>query len=378
MNGNKSLLYKTWIGVLSTLLLLGFVAIFKILTKGQGAVFHADDHIPWTLLIAAYIFFVLTSSGATLVSTLPLVFGFKEYYPIAKRSVFIALCSLIAGFVAIGLELGNPINMYYYFLHPNPLSPIWWMGLFYSLFLALLLIKFWRMHIGDWDSKLSKLVTIGALIFEIGALSTLGLVFGLIEARPTFFGEFIPVYFLSTAILSGLSAVILISLVYFRVTNKTLSDNDNFIFNNLSKILALTLFITILLSVWRAITGLYANRPEFSVVEYMITSLPYRIELLFGLIIPFSILIVKNLRESWNGKIISTVLVIMGLGIGRMDMIMTGQIIPIMPKTTVDIEVLKYFPTIWEWIIGLFAFAIMFLLYTMGEKYFNLDAQPTK
>ena len=117
---NQKLLYNIWIAGLLTFILLGLITVIRIMVQGQGTIFHADDRIPWTLLIASYIFFVLTSSGVMLVSSLPLVFGMKQYYPIAKRSVFIALCALIAGFIAIGLELGNPLNMYHYFLHPNP------------------------------------------------------------------------------------------------------------------------------------------------------------------------------------------------------------------------------------------------------------------
>jgi Fe-S-cluster-containing dehydrogenase component len=47
----------------------------------------------------AYVFFVLTSTGLTFVASLAMVFGIRDFYPIAKRCVWGALVTLIAGFM---------------------------------------------------------------------------------------------------------------------------------------------------------------------------------------------------------------------------------------------------------------------------------------
>ena len=82
-------------------------------------VFHHDDAIPWTLVIASYIFFVLTSTGATIVASLSAVFGMERFKPIEKRAIFNGIITLFAGFLSMGLELGNPINMFYFLISPN-------------------------------------------------------------------------------------------------------------------------------------------------------------------------------------------------------------------------------------------------------------------
>ena len=369
-------LYYTWMGILGIIIAIGLYTIFRVFTEGHGELYHTDDIVPWTLLIAAYVFFVLTSTGVTFVASLPQVFGFKQFEPLAKRSIFIAIAALIAGFASMGMELGSPLNMFYYIISPNLASPIWWMGLFYFMLLILLVVKFYKMHKGDWHSKSGKFLAIAAFVVEIAALSTLGLVFGLIESRPTFFGEYIQVYFLFTAFLSGIAAIILISLVYYKVTTGKVPKEQEGMFNSLAKIFTAVIAITLIFTIWRASVGLYANRPEFALIQFVVDSLPYQAEILIGLMLPLGLLLVKRIRESNTGKILASIFVILGLAFGRMDMLMVGQIQPIMPKITLEQSVIFYFPTIWEWLIGFFSLALMFFIYTLGEKYLKLGEVP--
>jgi len=370
MKNNK--LYILWMGILGALIVLGVYTTFKALVIGSDDIFHADNDIPWTLLIATYIFFVLTSTGATIIASLSSVFGYKKYEPIEKRAIFIGIITLFAGFLAMGLELGRPINMFYYFLTPNLSSPIWWMGFFYMCLLVVLLLEFWHIHTKKPDSKRYKIVPLIALVLEIAALSTLGSVFGLIEARPTFFGEYIQTYFLFTAMLSGLSAIFFFSLINYRLRFGKIPDTLELMFNSLAKIFGAIIGFVLILSVWRIILGLYSNRPEFDVLHYFVDSNAYRVEIFFGLMVPFAILIISKLRETFWGKLIAAILVFIGLGIGRLDMIMIGQIQPSIPKLP-DTEIIKYFPTFWEWAIGAFAMALMLMLYTLGERYLKLE-----
>ncbi len=371
MNNKKT--YVVWLGFLGIFLALGVYAAFRLYTQGSDAVFHADDTIPWTLLIASYVFFVLTSTGATIVASLSLVFGFNRYDPIVKRSIFIGLISLVAGFISMGMELGNPLNMFYYFLSPNFKSPIWWMGSFYMCLLVVLSVKFWQIHKGKGSFKFKKILSISALILEVAALTTLGSVFGFIEARPTYFGEFIQVYFLFSSIIAGISAIFFFSLIVYKIKYNGIPRNLNEMYDGLSKIFGAFIGITLLFSIWRILIGLYANRPEFDALNYIIETWHYRIEIFMGLMVPFAIMIIPNFRKTFSGKLIASVLVFLGLSIERMNMVMLGQIRPIFPESTEGLNIITYFPTFWEWAIAAFSLTILFFLYTLGEKYLDLD-----
>lgn len=371
-------LYRIWLGLLGIFILMGIYTTFKLYTEGGGEIFHTNDNIPWTLLIATYIFFVLTSTGATLVASLSTVFGFKQYEPLVKRSIFIGIITLMAGFLAMGLELGNPINMIYYFITPGFTSPIWWMGVFYLGLLIVLIYKFWLLHTSRGNEKQHKVLSIFAVVLEIAALSTLGAVFGLIEARPTFFGEYIQMYFLFTAILSGISAIFFFSLITYKLNYGKIPQKFKPMYENLSRIFGVVIGVTLLLSVWHTVTGLYANRPEFDVLHFMLNSVPYRIEIFIGLMLPLAIMLIPDLRKSFYGKFTASVLVFIGLGIGRMDMVMLGQLQPIIPKLSSEgTNIVSYFPTFWEWMIAMFSFSLMLLLYTLGERYLKLETHKT-
>ncbi len=366
-------LYTLWIGFLGIFLALGFYTVIRLYTKGSDTVFHADDTIPWTLLIASYVFFVLTSTGATIVASLSMVFGFSRFDPIVKRSLFIGLIALIAGFISMGLELGDPLHMFYYFISPNLKSPIWWMGAFYMSLLIILSIKFWQIHKRIGSEKIKKILSISALILEIAALTTLGSVFGFIEARPTFFGEFIQVYFLFSSIIAGISAIFFFSLIVYKLKYNGIPKSLTRMYESLSKIFAAFIGITLLFSIWRILIGLYANRPEFDALSYMVETWHYRIEIFIGLMVPFAIMIIPNFRKTFSGKLLAAILVFVGLGIERMNMVMLGQIHPIFPHFLESESIISYFPTIWEWSIAMFSLTIMLFLYTLGEKYLDLE-----
>lgn len=369
----QSKLYIIWILFLSVILAFGLFGIVRLFIIGHGEMFETSDFVPWTLLIAVYIFFVLTSTGATFIAAIPTVFNIKEFKPLVKRSIFIGIAALIAGFIAMGLELGNPMNMFYYFISPNFSSPIWWMGLFYMMLLVVLVYKFYLIQTEKENEKNTKTLSIIAFVVEIAALSTLGLVFGLIDARPTFFGEYVQVYFLFTAILSGIAAILFFTIMYYWTFKIEIPENIKVALNKLTKIFVFTIGVTILFSIWRIIIGLYSNRPEFNVIQFIIRSFPYRFEILVGLALPFTILLIQKLRESIRGQFFAAIFVFTGLGIGRMNMIMIGQIQPIIPKYTNEVALVNYFPSFWEWLMGFFALAVMLFFMTIGEKYLKLD-----
>jgi molybdopterin-containing oxidoreductase family membrane subunit len=365
-------LYISWLSVLGMFMIAGLYIVFRIFTQGQGVLFHSSNDLPWTLLIASYLFFILTSTGVTFIVALPSVFGVSKYHPIVKRAIFIALSCLVAGFISMGMELGSPLNMYNYVITPNFSSPIWWMGLFYASLLVLLGYEFYMLHFGR-ENKLMKYVPIAAFILEIAAISTLGAVFGLIEARPTFFGEYIQLYFLFSSLISGLAALIFFNIVYYKVQRIAVPDEMKSILSDFGKILGVLLGVLLLFTIWRSVTSLYSNRFEFNSIKFLINSRPYRIEILMGILVPLFILMRKKLATNHNILLLVSLFVLLGMGIGRMDLVMAGQLLPLISESMPDRAIMSYIPTIWEWIAGLFSFAFMLLCITLGEKYLNLE-----
>ena len=152
---NNAVLKASIVAVIVTLGL----TLAALTTQGHSAFNTESDGVVWGLPVATYVFFVLTSTGLTFVASLAMVFEVKSFYPIAKRCVWMAIATLLAGFASLAFELGHPFRMLWTLPTSFQLrSPMNWMGLFYTLYLVFLLLKFRKLQAGDWDSGASRKV----------------------------------------------------------------------------------------------------------------------------------------------------------------------------------------------------------------------------
>ncbi|MBI5682620.1 MAG: polysulfide reductase NrfD [Deltaproteobacteria bacterium] len=380
MKTSKNVQLNYILGFSSLGLLLGAVTVFAIFTEGH-AIFNTSSRVAWGVPVATYAFFILTSTGLTFVASLAMVFGIKEYYVIAKRCVFLAVVTLIGGFISLGLEIGRPERMIVGFiLTSNLTSPMWWMGLFYSLYVVFLAIKFVMIEAEDWNSLQSRYMGITALITVIVAHSTLGSVFGMMASRPVWYSNFMPIYFLATAFLSGLAfAIFFTHLTYFSFISlraEMPGGVRNLVQGSLPKLLGLVTGIVLLFTVWSTITGLWISfrgGAGFEVFYLKVSSLLFQAEFWLGLVVPF-LLMLSRWRGLVGVQFLASILVIIGLFLSRYSFVKGGQIYPIFDTWKPDI--LHYSPSLVEWGIVILAFSIVFFLYALGEKIFDLGKAP--
>lgn len=365
--------YKIWLLMLGIAIMGGLFTAYRLISDGLGTL-GGTDIVIWPLPIATYVFFALTSTGLTFVASLSLVFGMKKYEMIAKRAVYLGIATLLAAFVALSMDLGSLPNMVYFLTSPNFSSPLWWMGAIYALELVFLMIKFWRMQVGDFHSMGSKIIGVAAFISAIAATSTLGMVFGTLYARPTYFGGFASVYFLASALLSGIALIILFSLAYYKLAKNGISDDEVPQYTDLGKILAFAAGLTLVLFVIRTIVGLSNSGSEFLAFDHTVGSYSFQFVLWLGLVLPMVLMLLPKVRASNTGKIIAAALVLIGLFVERMDYVLIGQLKPLGVRATGIPELVAHNNTIWEWLVVISAMAILLLLFTLGEQYLKLGS----
>lgn len=371
MNENKQLNWG-WIGILSVLLLIGIYTMTKLFSEGHW-LFNTNDVIIWSLPLCVYIFLALTSSGLTILASMPTVFGIKKYQPFAKQLVFLAIATLCGGFVAIGLELGNVLGLFYIIISPNFSSPIWWMGFIYSVELVVLGFKFWCLHMEDWNSGISKMFGNVSLIFAIIAPLMIGAVFGITESRVAFFGSMMSVYYLAMAFFSGIAFFILYSSVCNKFSGNNSMEVHADLFEEFCEIFKYAAATVIVLTILKSTIEVTSVLPEFQLSPIF----GLQPEVLFGLFLPFILLLIPSIKKTVNGKmIIGTISTIGAAGI-HLELIISGQSYPIGPKAEQYAAVLGYSPSIWEWLVALFAFTIMLILFTIGERYLKLQSIPS-
>lgn len=367
---------KFWISISAALILFGLVGAVQIMIHGEH-VMGTNDYVPWGALIAGYVFFVVSSTGLSLVSALGHVFKMKQFEVIAKRAVLGSIITLLMGFAVIAIELGKPFNMIYILFTPNFKSAIFWMGALYGLYLVLLIFEFYFLVKNDHQK--SRLFGILVLVSAIVAHSNLGAVFGFLIARPYWHGPYMSIYFIVSAFLSG-SALLAILFYIFNKVNKTekLETNGVHVVSHLGKVLALFLAITIFFTTWKILSGTYGSAPGSSeaIKSFLTGPLALRFwifEVAIGMVIPFIILMTKG---GFQPKRVFTAgsLVIIGIFFMRLDLVYAGQIIPIEVVNGAVEAAYRTMSVSWtEWAVIIGAIGGTILLYLLGEKFFNLN-----
>ncbi|MDZ7852428.1 MAG: NrfD/PsrC family molybdoenzyme membrane anchor subunit [Halomonas sp.] len=355
---------------------LGYV-LAQLMANGHTA-FNTSSVLPWGQPIATYVYFALASSGLGLVASLPLVFGFKAYYPLAKRCIFLAFALLISGMGVLALELGHPFRMLW--VIPTNLqvqSAMFWMGVFYSLDLLFLLWKFGKLQGGHWDSKTARQVGIASFIGVLLASGNLALIFGMMSMRPFWFDALLPVYFYATGITSGVAVLILLTYLAYGFRRERMPEAlQRLMSGALPRLFAALVGATLLFIVVRAITGLYSNNPEVNLVwsEYLLESGLYLTTLVVGLLLPF-VLLLGGLRNRPGIQVLTALLVSLAMFAERFYFVVGGQVIPLF-KGTWEPNLIAYTPSATEWALTLVGVSLCLVLFLLGEKFLNLGDMP--
>ena len=210
---------QAWFGFL--LAILGVMAIASIVSLPPGwEVFGTTPAFEWGLMIIGYVFFAIMTSGLCLASSLGTVFGIERFQPFEKRHAILAVLSLTTAFLIIALDLHYPIRMVLGAVFvPSPSSPMWWMGVFYGVYLVVLLVEVWSLFTPH--PKIHQYACTTAAVIAILAPFTLGAVFGVMNAKAYWFGIFTPILMVASAFLAGTA---LLGIVFYLVYRLRLAD----------------------------------------------------------------------------------------------------------------------------------------------------------
>ncbi|RJQ70818.1 MAG: hypothetical protein C4519_19610 [Desulfobacteraceae bacterium] len=368
--------YAIWLGLIAAAILAGLFAAWRLFAEGHH-LFNTNDVLLWSLPLGVYIYLALTSSGLTLLASLPLVFGVRKFEPAAKRLVFLAIATLLGGFVSIALELGDIFHIIYIMISPNFSSPIWWMGFIYSVELIVLAVKFFMMHTGDRHSPLSKVLGHVSFVTALAAPLMIGSVFGITESRVTYFGPVMSIYCLFMAILSGAALYLFYSLIVSKISAGKTSPSNGSVSDDFARIftfaLAMVIVFTLVKMAIESATVIpdFLNYRQYAQIFGGIGK--FNTEVLLGLFLPFVLMALPSVRGAYIGRVVAAGLVLLGTLGMQMEILLAGQSRPIGPKAEQFPQYISYFPSIYEWLVVFLAVAVALLLYTLGERYLKLE-----
>lgn len=314
--------------------LVGAVAAAVALLRGHH-VMGTTSEIPWGVLIATYVFFVVSSTGLCLVSSLGHVFGFKVFEPIAKKAIFLAFVTLMVGFTVIATEIESPIKlMKWVVLSPNPSAPIWWMGTLYGVYMVLIGAELFFLF--TRDHRRAKVVGLISVVAAVAAHSNLGAVFGLSHARSFWYGPLLPIYFIASALVCGSALLILIVTLgdFFGKEGKLKEENVALV-DALRKLLALFILIIVFFTTWKVITGVQgAHSGKYEVTMAALTGPLFvsfwLFEVLLGMVVPL-VLLLGPWRRSWRAVSLAAFLPMLSVFVMRYNFVVQGQMFSLKP-----------------------------------------------
>jgi molybdopterin-containing oxidoreductase family membrane subunit len=295
LEATKSVAYNAVIGIFGLLTLVGVAFGVHALFIGHEHAYAVTREVPWGLMLAAYVFFVVTSTGLCLVSSIGHVFGVEAFKPIAKRSVFLAISTIIAGFVVIAFEIENPWRMAIYnVISPNITSNIWWMGTLYGAYLFFMLIEFALLQMGN--HKVAGMMGLMGVIAGVAAHSNLGAVFGLLNGREFWHGPYMPIYFITSAMMSGCAAVIFFHWLGYKLNGWKMSPALQSSLSSVAKLGALLYAVIMFFTTWKILSGISGHPPGKYEAMMSILTGPYAknfwiAEIGMGMVIPFVIIL---------------------------------------------------------------------------------------
>jgi molybdopterin-containing oxidoreductase family membrane subunit len=370
---------QAWFGLLLATLAVAVVASLVSIPPGWE-VFGTTPAFEWGLMIIGYVFFAVMTSGLCLASSLGTVFGIERFQPFEKRHAILAVLSLSTAFLIIALDLHYPVRMVFgAMLVPSPSSPMWWMGVFYGLYLVVLLVEVWSMFTDH--PRIHQYACTLAAIVAILAPATLGAVFGVLGAKAFWGGIFTPIQMVGSAFLAGTA---LLGIVFYVVHRLKLADFERaapIAMPSVRILLAVGLAIVGALLVRQIAAGLAGEERGLREATVALVAGPlapqFWLRVLGGLVVP-AVLIALPVARRPEAVFTASVLALGGILLDRFLFVAAGQIAPVSAGAgTVSHPYAAYVPSPVEIAILLGAGAFMALGYTLAERYLEMGEGDT-
>lgn len=361
-----------WRPIATILILTGLLAAVARFTFGLGATTNLSDDFPWGLWIGFdFLGIGLAASGFTIVAAVNL-FHAKEYEPIVRPAILTAFVGYLLVVLVLIIDLGRPDHFWHPLVMWNPHSvmcEISWCLMLYTTVLSLefapIILEKLNIHAPiRWIHAISLPLMIFGVLLSTLHQSSFGSLYLIVPNRlhALWYTPLLPVLFFVSCIASGISMVLLESLIFSRGRRDLLPTPLR---ANLAKLIAVALAVYFVVR----FQDLLSRGMLRELTTFTYYSLAFYAEILIGFAIPFVLLLFDRIRTSRQGLYAATILVVSGFAFNRMNTAITG--LEQYPTHT-------YFPSLIEVFIMLGITALGFSAFSFIAKHLPVfEAAPT-
>ena len=330
-----------------------------------GFIYPNEVELHWGLLVVIYPYVTGLVAGAFILASLEKVFRVKEVEPTYRLAMLTALAFLIVAPLPLLAHLGHPERSFEIFLTPHLASAMAMFGFVYAWYLmVVLLIEIWfeyRADIVIWSRQATglrkwilRILTLGSMdlspqsvrfdrkavhaITIVGIPSAfllhgyVGFIFGSVKANPWWSSVLMPIVFLFSAIVSGISLVLILYYVSTLLRGKEI---DMTCMNKLASFLFYALVLDLSLELLDFIHRLYESEESISILRELIASKLFIsltiVQIILGTLGPLAILAIarfSNLPSELKrlGYLVAAGLVQVGIFSTRWNVVIGGQL----------------------------------------------------
>lgn len=371
----KSRGFSILTATLLALSLIGLAGFMISYIKGHE-VLGSSNIIPWGMPIVLAIYLIGLSAGLHILAFLIHILGRKEWIPIIRMAVFMAVILIFGAMVSIALDLGRQEKFWrlFTFFYLNNMASMFAMNsIFYSCYLAAASI--YLMMLFSNNERLSKIMGMVAFTWAMLTHGGTGLIFGLIASRGTWASALKPFEFIMAALTSSLALLVVVMFVTFRLTHRQAREE---LVISLGKLVAGFLCGLVLL-IW--ITELaHGYKPDRAASIFMLAGsfswLFWGFQIFLGEVIPLFILFHPRWSKTVKGVVTASALIVIGVFFERYYLVIPGLAYP-QPYFPGKIEgiygAVGSFPlTVTELAMSIGMFAFVGFLFLMGLKHLEL------
>lgn len=403
-NVNWSPRFKIWMGFLTLLLLVCLGFYYMQLRNGLG-VTGMHDIVSWGIYISNFVFFIAASLIGMLISSVVGMIGYKWIKPISRIAEIIAVAfALVSGLVII-TDMGRPDRLDHILFYGRIQSPIIWDIAVVITYVALSLLLLYIPLIPDialcrekltglpkFQQKIYKVLSLGwantpnqfkiikryfkiLLVVIIPVALSIHTVTSWLFAMTLRTGWDSPIfgpYFVSGAFVAGCASVII--AMYFIQRNYKLQNYiTDLHFDKMGKLLVLVSLVYVYFNVNEIIVPAYKFKP--SEVQHIGNLLYGHDSFIFwmvqvgGLVIPFMLLMISQMRKPLPSMLISLVILV-AAWFKRYLIVIPTQLTPYYPIQNMPERYHTYTPTIPEIAITVGSLVLVLMIVTVLTKVF--------
>jgi len=275
---------------------------------------------PWGIFVIQYTYLLYGGSALIFLTALAELFHVKIAPKVAAAFMTFGIAMALGGMTSIASDWGNPLNIYWMVLNPQPHSGMWMMLPLYSVYIPFTFIEIYFLITNKRDlaRKLAGVLVILGIIIDVIEFYIQGILFNLNIPRHLWTN--IPqlwIYFLVSGVLTGVAGAMIFSAL-------GLSKKDYY--NNAMDFLAKAGLVAVILSALYEVINFMTVDPKW--MNLLLSGSPistmYWTWIVAGLAIPFVLWLTKN-----NGlRVVGAIAAIIGTFMMRQAFIYGGNIVP--------------------------------------------------